>query len=239
MSTNLFEYPGNAGNPLGRIPVFERLVSPASHLDAPTHSQYCSLAILAIAPRSYWKSSSRTPSEHGLSSDYHHALDYATLRFPKSSIILYGHSLGGAVAVCLASKLKAAKYPNVTGLILENPFSSTSGMVKALYPQKWLPYHYLGGLLFDKWDALRSVEQAKANSGSLLMKLSSRMLLLLSEKDELVPTSMGENLFRAGVDSEYKRKTVIKGALHEDAWRYRQWFLEIKRYVGSINKNIS
>lgn len=93
------ETAGNAGNPLARLPIFECLILPSSSSSPALQDT----AILAIAPRSYWKSTNATPTERGITSDYVHALTYACTRFPTSSIIMYGHSLGGAAAVCLAA----------------------------------------------------------------------------------------------------------------------------------------
>ena len=241
---------GNAGNPLGRIPVFERLLlSPSFSPEA--NSRLENTAILAIAPRSYWKSSSRTPTERGITSDYVHAIDYAKQRFPSSSIILYGHSLGGAVAICLSSQLSADKYPSVRGLILENPFASIPGMVKALYPQRWLPYRYLSRFAFDKWDALTAMQTAP--TGSLLAQLAGRTLVILSKKDEIVPNEMGESLFRAAVnigtipkpysdskadESALRRLIVIDSALHENAWQDRKWRTVVCGYITTVQNMV-
>ncbi|CAL1712175.1 unnamed protein product [Somion occarium] len=228
--TVMIYFQGNAGNPLGRIPVFERLL-----LNCPPE-----IGILAVAPRSYWKSTPRTATERGLLSDYHHALSYAINRFPESKIILYGHSLGGAIAVCLAARLKAQDFPTVKGLVLENPFASIPGMVKALYPQRWLPYHYLSSLVLDKWDALSAMQNPQQDS--LLCNLSNNMMVMLSEKDELVPTSMGRSLLDASKNkvgndlaNQHKRIIVVRNALHEDAWTKEVWLVEMRRYLDLMN----
>ncbi len=197
-----------------------------------------SVAILAVAPRSYWKSSKRTPTERGLISDYLAALSYAAERFPSTPIILYGHSLGGAVAVCLSAQIKADDFPHVRGLVLENPFASIPWMVKALYPQKWLPYHYLGGFAFDRWDALSVMRDVQR--GTLLGRLRKDMLVVLSEKDEIVPNEMGQALYDAsklqeevGREAPQRRLVVIPGVLHDNAWSSRRWREEIGHYLES------
>lgn len=204
-------------------------------------------AILAIAPRSFWKSIPRRPTEWGVLSDYQHALAYACKRFPSASIVLYGHSLGGAAAVCLSASLQDTEtYRNVKGLVLENPFASIPAMVKALYPQRWLPYHYLGGFAFDKWDALGAMQQAQRERGSLLTRLSHSILVILSKKDEIVPYEQGLSLFNA-VSSDVLSETggevrsrlvVLRRALHENAWTERQWRAELEMYVHSIQGEI-
>lgn len=150
--------------------------------------------------------------------------------------------MGGAIAVCLAAQLNALDHPSIKGLILENPFASIPGMVKALYPERWLPYHYMGPLVFDKWDALQ--EMQNMHEASLLRKLSQNMLVLLSEKDEVVPTEMGRALFEAASDTptvipspkplmRRGELVVIRGALHEDGWMRRQWVVVMDKYLAS------
>ncbi|KAI0772234.1 Alpha/Beta hydrolase protein, partial [Irpex lacteus] len=227
---------GNAGNPLGRLPLFERLLLGTSMPGSPaSQSILDSVAVLAVAPRSYWKSSKRTPTERGLISDYLAALSYAAERFPSTPIILYGHSLGGAVAVCLSAHVKVDDFPQVRGLVLENPFASIPWMVKALYPQKWLPYHHLGGFAFDRWDALSAMRDAQR--GTLLGRLRKDMLVVLSEKDEIVPNEMGQGLYNASkVQAEpgqeaSKRLVVIPRVIHDNAWSSRQWRRELELYL--------
>ena len=199
-------------------------------------------AIFAVAPRSFWKSTPRRPTEQGVISDYRHALEYICNRFPSASVVLYGHSLGGAAAVCLAASLPDTNsHHNVRGLVLENPFASIPAMVKALYPQRWLPYHYLSGLAFDRWDALAAMQQAQER-GSLLARLSQSMLVGLSKKDEVVPYEQGLSLFNAaiggaaskGENREGSKLVVLRTALHENAWAERQWRLELEMYVCSL-----
>ena len=221
---------GNAGNPLGRLPIWERLLLGSSLIQGSSQPQSVldSVAILATAPRSYWKSTRRRPTEQGIIADYLAVLTYACERFPSTPIILYGHSLGGAAAVCLSAQVRAETFPCVQGLILENPFASIPWMVKALYPQKWLPYHYLGGLAFDKWDALGAMRDVR--EGTLLNRLDKNMLVVLSMKDEIVPNEMGKALFEAASDNlksgqehSTRRLAIIPGALHDNAWTVRQW----------------
>ncbi|KAI0061431.1 alpha/beta-hydrolase [Artomyces pyxidatus] len=217
---------GNAGNPLHRIPIFDALLKSLP-----------SLTIIAAAPRSYWTSSSSRPTQNGIIADYSHVLAYAAARYPTSTLTVYGHSLGGAAAVCLLAQLPASQYPTIRGLILENPFSSVPAMVLALYPQRWLPYHHMGPLVWDRWDAASAMDTIRADT--VLNALISDMLVLVSERDEVVPKTMGRELFarseRTNRSSGCTRKIVeIQGALHEDAWKQRQWVSEMRSYLTSV-----
>ncbi|THH06662.1 hypothetical protein EW145_g3935 [Phellinidium pouzarii] len=292
---------GNAGNPLHRIPVFTELLKSCKSV---------SPVVIAAAPRSYWSSSRRTPTQRGMITDYQHVLRFATRRWPESPLVLYGHSLGGAVAVCLLASLSgksrpdsnagAIQYPNsesgvysgmnanlarnsvseetrgkedagynlkmeesIRGLILENPFSSVPGMVHALYPQRWLPYRFLAPLAWDKWDALGAMRAAsspsinrdsvhndtedaksawsEANSRSrsrfetTLQRVAKDMLVVVSGRDEIVPRKMGRALYEVRPCGGSAKFVVIEDALHEDAWRQRQWVKEISRYLKRVS----
>lgn len=130
--------------------------------------------------------------------------------------------------MCLASALDSKEYHNVQGLVLENPFASIPEMVRVLYPQRWLPYHYLTPFVWDTWSAVRAASNMPQDS--LLWRLSRDMLVLLSEKDELVPNWMGMAILDA-TKSEGRSSVVIQDALHENAWEQRQWVREIARYI--------
>ena len=209
-----------------------------------------SLAIFAPAPRSYWTSSGAArPTQAGLSADYTAALAFAASRFPTSRLTIYGHSLGASIALCLLAPHKDVSKAAavVHGLVLENAFTSVPDMLRVLYPQRWLPYRYLGPFVRDRWDA-----RAAAASHTLPRDLARRAMVLVSERDEVVPPAMGKEIFgalRASWDDQEGREdvgssmrmqeplgrfVVVEGALHEDAWRYREWRRAIKNYLEDI-----
>ncbi|KAH9057486.1 Alpha/Beta hydrolase protein, partial [Lactarius vividus] len=209
---------GNAGNPLHRIPKFATLLSAIP-----------SLAILAPAPRSYWTSTGARATQAGLVADHAAALAFAAARFPASRLTLYGHSLGACAALCV---LAAHGHPlGVRGLVLENAFTSVPDMLRALYPQRWLPYRYLGPFVVDRWDA-----RAAARDMRRRCALAHRAMVLVSERDEVVPPAMGQEIFDAlkapsGTDGRIGRLVVLERALHEDAWRHRDWSQAMKQYL--------
>jgi hypothetical protein len=118
-------------------------------------------------------------------------------------------------------------------------------MVRVLYPERWVPYHHLAPLAFDKWDALAAMRRTVAGHGTgaetatVLQRLKGDMMVLLSEKDEIVPPAMGAELFKASYSGSgdgpgARRKIVIKDALHDDAWLQQQWVAEMGRYIREI-----
>ena len=210
------------------------------------------MAILAPAPRSYWTSSTARPTQAGLIADYSAALAFAAHRFPKSRLTIYGHSLGASIALCLlGSRQDAQNTAAVRGLVLENAFTSVPDMLRALYPQRWLPYRYLGPFVRDRWDARAAA--AAAAPHNFPRGLARRTMVLVSERDEVVPPAMGREIFDAlqasegaeeggeGADAGRKQErlgrcVVLDGALHEDAWRYRDWSRAMVKYLEDLQR---
>ncbi|CAE6416154.1 unnamed protein product [Rhizoctonia solani] len=208
--------------------------------------------VIAVAPRSYWKSTKTSPSEAGFLSDYTAVLDWISTAYPNSPVVLYGHSIGGSIAVKLLGSLpngRTSLASRVRGLVLENAFTSIPAMVRAVYPSKWLPYYYLGPLVFDKWDALSTLRQCTLRSTSPPSALQNvilnppSILIISSENDELVPAEMGREMLDAaslvhrGLPKPLgtgPRRVLIPGALHDDAFTKRQWKDEIRAYITQV-----
>ncbi|KAK4692662.1 hypothetical protein P7C70_g9082, partial [Phenoliferia sp. Uapishka_3] len=208
---------GNAGTPLLRLPLFRRLLS--------TSTPSTPLTILAVAPRSFWLSTRSTPTQPTLLADYSSIISYAHKQYPGASIVLYGHSLGGAVVALYLARATEEERNRVRGVVLENPLPSIPYMVRALYPQKWLPYHYLGPLVFDKWDTLRALSSISTNSQPLPSSLWIR-----SGADEAIPN---EEERGGGVEEMYekwngqKKWVRVEGALHDTAFLKEDWRKEM------------
>lgn len=91
--------------------------------------------LLALSWRGYGGSSGR-PDEAGLLTDARSAYDWLRQRgVAPQHIVLYGESLGSAVAVMLAAERPVA------GLVLDAGFSSALEVAGAAYP--WLPVRWL------------------------------------------------------------------------------------------------
>ena len=103
-----------------------------------------------------------SPSEEGMYLDSQAALDYIRSRrdLNADKIVLFGRSLGGAMAVEMASR------SSVCGLILESPFTSVAGMAKIKY-----------GLIYP-FVPVSSVVSAKYDSLSKIKKVNSPLMVL-------------------------------------------------------------
>ena len=172
---------GNAGNishRLDSVAVFHRL----------------GLNVLIFDYRGFgW--SEGTPDEEGTYRDAEAA--YRHLREERGidpdRIVIFGRSLGGAVAVELAGRVEAA------GLIAESTFTSTVEMGKLIYP--FLPIRLM---VRNRYDSLSKV-------GSLNLP----SLFIHSPDDELVPFDHGRRLYRAA--AEPREFLAIRGG-HGDGF---------------------
>ncbi|MEK6544740.1 MAG: alpha/beta hydrolase [Elusimicrobiota bacterium] len=157
---------GNAGNISTRLETYRHLLE-------------VGLQVFAFDYRGYGQSKGK-PSENGLYTDADVAYRYLTheRRIPSRCIVLYGESLGGAVAAQLATKT------SVAGIITEGTLSNIIDMAKYIYP--FLPAHRLVSQKFDTATKLRSVTAPK--------------LIIHSQDDDVVPYALGEKLFAAAAE---------------------------------------
>lgn len=128
------------------------------------------------------------PSEEGTYRDAAAAVDYVVTgrHVLPARLILWGESLGGAVAVETAARRPPA------GLVLESTFTSVRAMARRYYP--WLPTWWMWRLRYDSQSKVGAIPCAK--------------LVLHGPDDEIVPFSMGEELFRAAREPKSFEKLV-------------------------------
>jgi hypothetical protein len=152
-------FQGNAGGSNLRVDRFNRLTAEGNGL-------------LALSYRGYGGSTGK-PSEEGLIRDAQAAYDFARARYPAKRIVLFGESLGTAVAVALAAGRE------IGALILDAPFTSAADVGASAYP--FAPVRWL---MKDTW---RSDER--------IGRVSAPLLVLHGERDTIIPISFGERLF--------------------------------------------
>ena len=129
--------------------------------------------ILLISWRGF-SGNERSPTEDNLYKDAEAAIQWLNRKEVKNDrIILYGESLGTGVAVEIGKK------NNFNSIILESPFTSMENAAKIYYP--YLPVKLL---LKDKYDSLSKITTIK-----------TPILIMHGKKDDIVPFSMGKELF--------------------------------------------
>lgn len=122
-------------------------------------------------------SSGGVPTEQGTYRDAEAAWQYLTeqRRLPASDIVLFGESLGGAIAAWLAAREKPA------ALVIASGFTSVPELAQQIYP--YLPARWLARASYDTRGYLRSV--------------TAPVLIAHSPDDEIIPFTHGRALFAA------------------------------------------
>jgi alpha-beta hydrolase superfamily lysophospholipase len=172
-------YHGNAGNishRLDSIDIFYRL----------------GFNVFIFDYRGYGRSEG-DPSEEGTYLDSEAAWQYLVNKekIPPKQIILFGRSLGGAIAACQATKVKAKC------IILESTFTSVPDFGARIYP--FLPIRWISKFLYD----------TRAN----LKHIDIPVLIIHSQDDELIPFSYGKQLYKAA--NQPKELLILTGSHNE------------------------
>ena len=135
-------------------------------------------------------------SKAGTFSDARGAFAYLTTEkgFDASSVLLFGRSLGTALAVDIAGREECL------GVILEAAFTSTDDMM-----QRYFPFFTLPAQATVKYDSL-----------SIIDRIRSPVLFLHGQLDQTIPVSMARRLFdKAPSPKEFYE---ISGADHNDTY---------------------
>ncbi len=106
--------------------------------------------------------------------------------------ILYGFSLGGAIAA------QVIQHHHFDGLILQSTFTSLPDITRAVFPR--LPLHVLAGNLLD--------------TRSVVRRLRVPLLIIHGSADEVCPPWMAHTLYDCCPAS--KRIYTVDGGLHKD-----------------------
>ena len=170
---------GNAGNASHRLPNAAELMKLGNH-------------VLLLDYRGYGLSQGR-PDEAGLYLDARAGLAHLTdaIGIPEDRIVVFGRSLGGAVAVDLVQDRKVA------GLILESTFPSIAALAGRMLLGPF------ARALSDRFDAETKIARLRAP-----------LLFFHGDRDEVVAYDLGKQLFRAAPDP--KAFETIRGAGHND-----------------------
>jgi fermentation-respiration switch protein FrsA (DUF1100 family) len=193
----LLFFHGNAGNITHRITNIAYLVQ-------------LGINVFIFDYRGYGKSEG-VPNEQGLYADAVAAYEYLLSRndVHKEKIVFFGRSLGGAVAVDLATRRSCEK------LILESTFTSVKDMTKTMFGS--LPVHYL---VKTKFDSLSKI-------GTIHVPLLS----IHGDRDTIVPFGLGKRLFAAA--NEPKIFYEIQGADHNDTYEVggEEYFERLSQFI--------
>ncbi|CAM3908246.1 Serine aminopeptidase S33 domain-containing protein [Paracidovorax anthurii] len=149
-------------------------------------------SVLAVDYRGFGRSSPTLPSEATALEDARAAWDWLAQRAPDAPRYIFGHSLGGAIAIDLA-----AMVPDEKGTIVEGTFTNIPEVV-ATFKWGWLP---VSGLITQRFESIRKVAH-----------IGSPLLVVHGSEDSLIPPSLGRRLYEAAQGP--KRFVLVEGGTH-------------------------
>ena len=168
------------------------------------------LAVLAIDYRGFGQSSEELPSEAMVYEDARVAWAWLAREMPQRQRYIFGHSLGGAIAIHLATEVTDAK-----GLIVEGAFTSIPEVFQTLR-WGWLP---VTALITQRFDAAERIGRVK-----------TPVLVVHGSGDSLILPALGRALFERA--NAPKRFVLVDGGTHyntngKGASQYREALREL------------
>ncbi|MFG6206744.1 alpha/beta hydrolase [Pseudomonas retamae] len=163
-------------------------------------------SVLAIDYRGFGQSKGDLPSESSVYEDARVAWErFQQLQPNPNKRLIYGHSLGGAVAIDLAAELgqQAARSHSplpVRGLVIESTFTSLADVAAAVANTS-LPVRWLLSQKFDSIDKIADIHMP--------------LLVVHGQADAFVPPRFSEQLFNAA--EQPKRLLLVPGATHNNS----------------------
>lgn len=170
-----------------------------------------SASLFVFDYRGYGKSEGK-PHEAGVLSDARAAQQWLAQRagIAPSDVVLWGRSIGGAVAV------HAAVDKGARGIIVERAFSSLPEVAATHYP--WLPVRRF---MRNRFDARAKIRHY---SGPLLQSHGTA--------DEIVPFRLGRDLFDACPSAD-KRFVAMSGVTHNGP-NTEDYYTELHRFLQRL-----
>ncbi len=152
--------------------------------------------LLLLEYRGYSNNSGK-PTEEGLLKDAEAALNYLLKqKINLKEIILYGESLGTAIATKLSTKF------SFNSTILEAPFTSVADVAQShywIFPAKWL--------VLDRFEILE-----------IIKKIKSPLLLIHGYKDNIINIKFGKKVFERA--PQPKESIFILKANHNNLFEF-------------------
>lgn len=169
--------------------------------------------------RGYGQSEGSFPTEASVYQDAVAAWDYLVheRKIQPERIFLYGHSLGGAVAIDLA-----VKHPDAAGLIVESSFTSIRDIVDYQSIYRIFPIDLI---LHQRFGSIRKVHL-----------LALPVLFIHGTADLQVPASMSQQLYEAA--PQPKQLVLIPEAGHNNTAEIAgdKYFQVVQKFVQQVKK---
>jgi fermentation-respiration switch protein FrsA (DUF1100 family) len=187
-----------SNHPDGRVLLYlhGNALNVGANIYAASGFQKAGFSVFLIDYRGFGRSEGPFPNEKRIYEDAQTAWNYLVQRkIAPSQIYIYGHSLGGAVAIDLA-----VKHPQAAGLIVESSFTSVQRVTAA---QKLFLFFPVKLLLTQKFESINKVPNLKMP-----------VLFIHGINDSTIPVFMSKELYAAA--PKPKELILVPGADHNN-----------------------
>lgn len=172
--------------------------------------QELGFSVLAIDYRGFGKSTPGLPSEDMAYEDARAAWDWLAAKYPQRPRYIFGHSLGGAIAIDLAAKVQDER-----GTIVEGTFTSILDVASTM-KWGWLP---IGPLITQRFESVKKVA-----------RIGAPLLVVHGDSDSLIKSELGRKLYEAAQGR--KRFVLVEGGSHFSTMtvgmaRYREALVQV------------
>ena len=156
--------------------------------------QELGFSVLGVDYRGFGKSTQALPSEESAYEDARAAWDWLARKYPDRPRYVFGHSLGGPIAINLATEVN-----DESGTIVEGTFTSIADVVSTS-KWGWMPVSLL---ITQRFEAARKVG-----------KIGSPLLVVHGGEDRLIAPDLGRKLFEAA--AQPKLFMLVEGGSHHN-----------------------
>ncbi|MBT8369049.1 MAG: lysophospholipase [Deltaproteobacteria bacterium] len=176
-------------------------------------------SVLLVSYRGYGKSDGTFPTEAQVYSDAQAAWAYLVEQkgIDPGAIFIYGHSLGGAVAIQLALNNPAAG-----GLIVEATFTSIADMARRIPKYRIFP---IALIVHQRFDSIKKVS-----------RLQVPVLYIHGTNDKFVPHAMSHELYKRTASS--KQLKLIDGGGHNNSAAVggAEYLQAVRNFIDFVRK---
>jgi uncharacterized protein len=156
--------------------------------------QELGFSVLGVDYRGFGKSTNELPSETLAAEDARAAWDWLGQQYPGRPRYIFGHSLGGAIAIELAAQVS-----DEAGTLVEGTFTSIPDVVST-FKWGWLP---VSPLITQRFEAVKRVPD-----------IGSPLLVVHGGQDRLINPELGRRLYEAATGR--KAFVLVEGGSHHN-----------------------
>jgi uncharacterized protein len=187
----------------------------SANVDQANRFHKLGFAVLLIDYRGYGVSEGGFPTEASVYQDAETAWNYLTQEryVPTDEIFIYGHSLGGAIAVELAKR-----QPQAAALIVQGSFTSMAAMAKRQWYSRIFPADLLINQRFDSLEKVKSLQLPT--------------LFIHGTADEVIPETMGQVLYDAA--PQPKRLLLVPDGQHNNTLVKAEYLAVFQQFAEDV-----